>query len=335
MSGTFDWRTGTQIVTGAAGFLGANLCRALLSRGARVVCIDNLVAGSLRNLAELQADPHFEFRRGDAAEILARGGKYGSERASVVWAMAALASPVAYFAKPLDTIWAGADAQRVALEFAADAGARFMAFSSSEVYSTAPANKIPTPETYVGNVNSMGLRAPYDIGKLYIEALSMVFARSCGLDVRIVRPFNVYGPFSKLDDGRMVPAFLRSAMRGEPLVVHGDGAQTRSLVYVEDFIDVLLRVAAVPAAKIDREFPVYNLGNPDERSVMDVATACWRAVHGPSAAPKIKSAPRPPGDPDRRCPDVSRAVALTDWRPRTTLEDGVAKTLTWFQTQKG
>lgn len=334
MSHAFDWRAGAHVVTGGAGFLGANLCRALLARGGKVVCIDNLVAGSLHNIAELQADPHFEFRRGDAADVLARGGRYGNERVSIVWAMAALASPVAYFAKPLDTIWAGADAQRVALEFATDAGARFMCFSSSEVYQTAPPDKIPTPETYIGQVNSMGLRAPYDVAKLYAEALTMIFVRTCGLDARVVRPFNVYGPFSKLDDGRMVPAFLRAAMRDEPLVVHGEGAQTRSLIYVEDFIEGLLRLAAVSATKIDRDFPVYNLGNPDERSVRDVATACWRAVRGVGADPRIKAAPRPPGDPDRRCPDVSRATALLDWRPRTALEDGVVKTYNWFITRQ-
>jgi len=328
----FDWRHGLHVLTGAAGFLGANLCRALLGKGARVLCVDNLVAGSLRNIAELQRDPHFEFSRGDAAQVLERGGKYGGEKVSIVWSMASLASPVAYFAKPLDTIWAGADAQRVALEFAADAGARFIAFSSSEVYATPPPDQIPTPEKYIGQVSSMGLRAPYDVAKLYVEALSMIFARTCGLDVRIVRPFNVYGPFSKLDDGRMIPAFLRAAMRNEPMVIHGDGSQTRSMIYVEDFIESLLRFAAVSHNRIDREFPVYNLGNPDERSIRDVAITCWKAVHG-AEEPKIRAAARPPGDPDRRCPDVSRAMALLDWRPRTPLEVGVEKTLAWFRAQ--
>lgn len=330
MSTAFDWRSGTHVITGGAGFLGANLCRALLSRGAKVICIDSLVAGSLHNVVELQADHHFTFRRGDASDVLRRGGTYAGERISVVWAMAAIASPVGYFAKPLDTIWAGADAQRIALEFAADAGARFISFSSSEVYALPPPDQIPTRETYVGAINSMSLRAPYDVAKLYSETLSMIFARSCGLDVRIVRPFNVYGPFSKLDDGRMVPAFLRSAMHNEPLTVHGDGSQTRSLIYVDDFLDGLMRLAAAPASAITRHHPVYNLGNPDERSVREVAIACWQAVHGDKSEPKIVSPPRPPGDLDRRCPDTTKASRLLDWHPRIPLEIGIEKTHRWF-----
>lgn len=327
---TFDWRSGTHTVTGGAGFLGANLCRTLLARGAKVLCVDSLVAGSLQNIVELQADPHFTFRRGDAADVLRRGGTYAGEKVSTVWAMAAIASPVGYFAKPLDTIWAGADAQRVALEFAADGGARFIAFSSSEVYQDAPPDKIPTPETYVGAINSMSLRAPYDVAKLYSETLSMIFARSCGLDVRIARPFNVYGPFSRLDDGRMVPQFLRNAIRNEPMTIHGNGSQTRSLIYVEDFLEGLLRLAAAPPSTITREHPVYNLGNPDERSVKDVAIACWHAVHGPQSEPKIISPPRPPGDLDRRCPDITKASKAFDWHPRTSLEAGIEKTYRWF-----
>ena len=319
-----------HLVTGGAGFLGSHLCGTLLRYGDAVVCVDNLLTGSLRNIETLKKNPQFCFIRGDAVQALT---KLKDEPFDVVWSLAALASPIAYFDRPLETAWAGADVHRTALEFAADRGAKFLYSSTSEVYGSPEIH--PQPETYWGNVNSMGPRAVYDESKRYGESLAMVFYRSMGLDVRIARIFNTYGPLTKIDDGRMIPAFLGAALRGNPLPIHGDGAQTRSLCYVNDLIDGFIALSVVERTSLPKDHPVINLGNPTENTVREVAEACWKAVHGPKSEPKIHWTKPHPDDPPRRCPDISRAIEVLCWEPKIGLEDGLQRTAAWLRNEMG
>jgi len=315
----------TQIVLGGAGFLGSHLCEHLVKEGHVVYCIDNLVTGSLTNLRPFQKK--IQFLRGDAAEVICRLAHL--RNITTVWNLAALASPVAYFDRPLETAWAGAEVHRAALQFATDHNARFVFTSTSEVYGDPAVH--PQPETYWGNVNSAGLRACYDESKRYGEALAMIFYRQYGLDVRIARLFNTYGPRMASGDGRMVPAFLTAALKGSALPVHGDGKQTRSMCYVDDTIDGLLSLGAVEATDLPHDHPIINIGNPEETSVLEIAVACWRAVYGPNTDPQLVRTKRHPDDPNRRCPDISRARNLLGWSPKISLEEGLKRACDWFR----
>lgn len=315
-----------HIITGGAGFLGSTLCRALLDRGHEVICIDSLVTGGIDRIEDLLPRQHFKFVRGDAATAL-RPLNVG--RVHAVWALAALASPVHYFKRPLEAAWAGADAHRATLDFAADHAARFFYSSTSELYSNP--DVVPTPETYIGRINPLSLRAPYDVSKAYGETLCAIYARTVGLDVRIARLFNAFGPNMPVSDGRVICSYLGAAIKGEPLPVHGDGKQTRSFCYVEDTIRGMLafmgapREALIPAG----EPPIINLGNPREVTMLGVARLCWRAVRDDE--PQIAQLPENPDDPRRRCPDITRAREILKWEPKIELEDGLRRTAVWLK----
>ena len=315
-----------HLVLGGAGFLGCNLARALLARDDTVICVDNLITGGIDRIEALLRDARFKFIRGDVAEVLQRGD---IGRMDVVWQLAALASPVHYFKRPLDTASAGADAQRAALAFAADHAAKFFYSSTSELY--ASPDVVPTPETYVGRINPLSLRAPYDVSKAYGETVACIYARETGLDARIARLFNAYGPWCPLVDGRVIPAYLGAAMKGQGLPVHGDGLQTRSFCYVDDTIAGMLSIMDAPK----RTFaglpnpPVLNLGNPKEVTMRALAEMCWAAVRQDPL--RIQALPENPDDPRRRCPDISRIRGLLGWEPQIPLAEGLKRTADWFQ----
>ena len=318
-----------HLVTGGAGFLGANLVRRLLERGDQVVCVDNLVTGGLDRIAELLDHERFKFLRGDVTTALPKLRKL---RVTHVWALAGLASPVHYFRRPLDTAWSGAEVQRATLEFAADHGARMLYSSTSELY--ANPDVVPTPETYVGRVNPLSPRAPYDASKLYGETLCSIFHHELGLDVRIARIFNSFGPWLPVLDGRVVPAFLGAAMRGDSIPVHGDGSQTRSFCYVDDTIAGLMALMEAPAKVfygLPRQPPVVNIGNPDEITMLTLAEACWKVMR--DDPPRLTYLTGHPDDPERRCPDITRARELLRWEPQVPVQDGLRRTADWLKNR--
>jgi len=328
--------TEIHVVTGGAGFLGAHICRAILSQASKevvVICVDNLVTGSMANIRDLLDGPRFRFVLGDAAVALPGGAVVPPGRVTHVWALAALASPRAYFARPMETAWAGAEAHRRTLEFAAAHGARVLYTSTSEVYGDPEEH--PQSETYRGNLDPVGVRACYDESKRYGEMIAAVFYREHGLDVRIARLFNVYGPGMAQDDGRMIPAFICAALRGAPLPVHGEGKQTRSLCYVEDAIIGLRALMDAPQSAFHSlphgGLPIINIGNPSETPVEAVARACWKAVREDD--PRIAYVGGNPDDPRRRCPDIARARKILHWGPQIDLTEGLRRTAVWFRTQ--
>lgn len=323
-----------HFVVGGAGFLGSHLCTALLLReDVSVWCVDNLVTGSIRNIEHLRQEPRFRFFRADGAEFLKSVGR--QEHVATVWNLAALASPIAYFSRPLETLWAGAEVHRAALEFATDHGARCIFSSTSEVYGDPEVH--PQPETYWGRVNPVGFRSQYDESKRYGESMAAVFRRYYGLDIRVARIFNTYGPGMAVDDGRMIPAFFKAAFRKAPLPVHGQGNQTRSLCYVSDLIDGLLALEMASRSCLEELTPqsTINLGNPHEETVETFARLCWASVHGPDSFANIVYTDRHPDDPGRRCPDIRLAREVLSWQPRVGFKEGLDKTKRWFGSQLG
>jgi dTDP-glucose 4,6-dehydratase len=299
------------VVAGGAGFLGSHLCERLLTEGWEVVCVDNLLTGSAANLEELPEREGFSFVQASVSEALAIHGH-------VDWVLhlASPASPPDYLRHPIETLEVGALGTLNCLELARTRRAGLLLASTSEVYGDPLVH--PQPETYWGNVNPIGPRSVYDEAKRFAEAATMAYHRAHGLDVRIVRIFNTYGPRMRLDDGRAVPNFIGQARRGEPLTVHGDGRQTRSLCYVDDLIEGLWRMLHA-----DVTGPV-NLGNPNEVTVLELAELVRDLVGSGS---RIVFAPRPVDDPQVRCPDISLARAELGWEPVVPLEDGLRRTI--------
>ncbi len=314
------WASKRCVVLGGAGFIGSHLCERLFAEGAvRVVSVDNLVTGNAANLAALRGRPGFEDVRADVSEPFAVEGPL-----DVVFNLASPASPVDYHQLPLETLRAGSRGTEHGLQLAEASGAVFLQASTSEVYGDPLVH--PQREDYWGNVNPVGPRAVYDEAKRYGEALVSAWRRSRGLSVRIVRIFNTYGPRMRLNDGRVVPAFVTQALSGEDFTVFGDGSQTRSFCYVHDLVDGLLRLA-----QSDVEDPV-NLGNPVEMTILQFAEAVRAAAGGGG---KIIFRPLPDDDPRQRQPDIARARALLGWEPRVDLTEGLRETIAWFRKQDG
>ena len=302
--------TKTSVVTGGAGFLGSHLCDRLLEAGHRVVCLDNLDTGSLRNIEHIDSD-HFEFRNLDITEeVLVEGP------VDFVYHLASPASPIDYQRLPLHTLKVGAQGTWHMLGVAKVKRARFLLASTSEVYGDPQVH--PQPEDYWGHVNPIGPRGVYDEAKRYAEALTMAYHRQQGVDTAIVRIFNTYGPRMRSNDGRAVPTFLRQALPGEPVTVFGDGSQTRSFCFVDDLVRGL-----VALAESDEHLPV-NIGNPDEFTLTELAE---KVIEVAGSGSEILYEPLPVDDPQVRRPDISRAKEILGWQPETGLDDGLEKTI--------
>jgi dTDP-glucose 4,6-dehydratase len=303
-------------VTGGAGFLGSHMCDRLLREGWDVVCVDSLLTGSSDNVAHLRNDPRFRFVAHDVTEPLVVEGPIDA-----IVHMASPASPRDYLEWPIETLRVGAVGTLNMLELAAAADARFFLTSTSETYGDPLVN--PQPETYWGNVNPIGPRSVYDEAKRFAEAATMAFHRSRGAPVRIARIFNTYGPRMRRMDGRAVPTFVRQALAGEPITVHGDGSQTRSLCYVDDLVDGLYRLLT------SEETGPVNIGNPAEITVLRLAELVRDAAGSRS---EIVTTDRPVDDPEVRCPDISLATEALGWAPSVPLAEGLARTVAWVRS---
>ncbi|MDE2663274.1 MAG: SDR family oxidoreductase [Gemmatimonadota bacterium] len=303
------------VVTGAAGFLGSHLTDRLLAEGHSVVGIDSLITGSRRNLAHLRDEPRFAFLERDVSEPIEVEGEIEG-----IFHFASPASPVDYLRFPIQTLKAGALGTRNALGLARARGSRLLLASTSEVYGDPLVH--PQPETYWGNVNPVGPRSVYDEAKRFAEALTMAYHREHGVDTRIVRIFNTYGPRMRPDDGRVVSNFVVQALRGEPLTVYGDGSQSRSFCYVSDLVEGIWRLF-----NADIHEPV-NLGNPGEYTIRALSDLVL-ATTGSASAVEVR--PLPTDDPRMRSPDISLASARLDWTPRIPLEVGLERTVEYFR----
>lgn len=302
------------LVTGGAGFLGSHLCDALLGEGYAVIAVDNLLTGRQPNLDHLRNDARFEFRKLDINEPFDCGP------VDYVFHFASPASPVDYTVHGVETLKVGSLGTFHALDVARKYGARYLVSSTSECYGDPLEH--PQKETYWGHVNPIGPRSVYDEAKRFTEAVTMAYHRYYKVDTRMVRIFNTYGPRMQLNDGRVVPNFMKQALRSEPLTVYGDGKQTRSFCYVSDEIDGFIRLS-----KSDEHLPV-NIGNPTEFTILECARKVL-AVTGSKSA--IKYEPLPQDDPRQRRPDIGKAKTLLGWEPKIDLEQGLKLSLDYFR----
>ena len=303
------------LVTGGAGFLGSHLCDFLLGHGCDVVCMDNLLTGTLDNIAHIQ-DPRFIFVEYDVTNFITIKGDL-----DYVLHFASPASPIDYLELPIQTLKVGSLGTYRALGLAKARGARFLLASTSEVYGDPLVH--PQREDYWGNVNPVGPRGVYDEAKRFAEAITMAYHRFHQVDSRIVRIFNTYGSRMRLTDGRAIPTFIRQALRGEPLTIYGDGSQTRSFTYVSDLIEGIWRLMQAPVND-----PV-NIGNPREMTLLELAKHVLRATGSRS---EIVFRPLPTDDPKVRQPDIGKAKRVLGWGPTVELEEGLARTVEWCRT---
>ncbi len=302
------------VLTGGAGFLGSHLCDALLAEGWNVVVVDNLLTGRRANLAHLRNEAAFEFIEKDICEPFDVG------RVDYVFHFASPASPVDYSIHGIETLKVGSLGTFNALEVARKYNAKYLVSSTSECYGDPLEH--PQQEMYWGNVNTIGPRSVYDEAKRFTESATMAYRRYHKVDTRIVRIFNTYGPRMQLNDGRVVPNFMKQALRGEDLTVYGDGSQTRSFCYVSDEIDGFMRLA-----KSSEHFPV-NIGNPSEFTILECAQQVLKVTGSKS---KISYEPLPQDDPKQRCPDISKAKRLLGWEPKVDLQTGLQMSLDYFK----
>src|SRR6478672_2605772 len=302
------------LVTGGAGFVGSHLCDALLAEGNHVVCVDNLLTGSLRNIAHLKNEPRFEFAQKNVNEPFDFGA------VDYVFHFASPASPDDYMEHGIPTLKAGSLGTFHSLGVAKKYGAKFMVASTSECYGDPLEH--PQKETYWGHVNSVGPRSVYDEAKRFAEAVTMAYCRYHNVDTRILRIFNTYGPRLQLNDGRVISNFMKQALRGEPLTVYGDGTQTRSFCYISDEIEGFLRLS-----KCDEHDPV-NIGNPEEFTIIDCAHRVL-AITGSNSRVRYENLPQ--DDPKQRRPDITRAKTLLGWEPKINLETGLRLSLDYFR----
>ena len=308
---------GRILVTGGSGFLGASLCERLVQAGREVICLDNLLTSSIDNIEHLLGSGNFKFIEHDVTEPIRL-------EVDEIYNLACPASPIHYQANPIKTMKTSVLGMIHVLGMAKRCGARVLQASTSEIYGDPDVH--PQPESYRGLVNTLGPRACYDEGKRAAEALCSDYRRSHDVEVRIARIFNTYGPGMATNDGRVVSNFILQTLRGEPVTVYGDGSQTRSFCYRDDLIEGLVRLMALDG----KEPRPVNLGNPEECSMLDLVQAVARAC-GREAT--VTYQPIPNDDPKQRCPDITRARELLNWSPAVSLQEGLQRTVSWFQNQ--
>jgi dTDP-glucose 4,6-dehydratase len=304
------------LITGGAGFIGSHLCEVLLRKGYEVICMDNLITGRIENIAHLRSE-RFKFYKHDVTEFI-----YLEGRVDFVLHFASPASPVDYMRFPIQTLKVGALGTHKTLGLAKAKEASYLLASTSEVYGDplVPVQR----EDYWGNVNPVGPRGVYDEAKRFAEALVMAYHTYHGLDTRIARIFNTYGPRMRVDDGRAIPTFIHQALEGKEITVFGDGTQTRSFCYIDDMVDGIVRL-------MDSSFnePI-NLGNPDEFTILELANLIIKLTGTKS---KIVHCPLPKDDPKQRRPDITRAKEVLNWEPKVNLEEGLKRTIAWFKNR--
>ena len=305
------------LVTGGAGFLGSHLCDLLLAKGCVVTAMDNLITGNIDNIAHNAGDPNFRFVKYDVTNYL-----YLDQRVDGVFHFASPASPIDYQQLPIQTLKVGSLGTHKALGLAKAHKAAFLLASTSEVYGDPAVH--PQSEDYWGNVNPIGPRGVYDEAKRFAEAMTMAYHSAHGVDTRIARIFNTYGPRMRLHDGRLVPTLIYQALTGRPLTVFGDGSQTRSFCYVDDQVEGIYRLYKSGCIE-----PV-NIGSPDEMTVLELVHVVERLTNSKS---EIEFHPLPTDDPHKRQPDIAKARKLLDWEPKVSLEDGLAETIEYYKAR--
>lgn len=303
------------LITGGAGFIGSHLCERLIKEGHDVICMDNLLTGNMDNIAHLVGHERFKFIKHDVTEYIYVEGKLDN-----ILHFASPASPIDYLELPIQTLKVGSLGTHKALGLSKEKGARFLLASTSEVYGDPLVH--PQSEEYFGNVSPIGPRGVYDEAKRFAEALTMAYHRFHGVDTRIARIFNTYGPRMRSDDGRVVPAFLSQALKGEDLTVFGSGSQTRSFCYVSDLVEGIWRLL------LSEEHEPVNIGNPHEMTIMDF-TKKVQEIAGVSL--KIVKKPLPQDDPKVRQPDITKAKNILEWTPKVSLDEGLRETMEYFK----
>ncbi len=304
------------LITGGAGFIGSHLCDRFLRDGRTVICVDNFLTGAEANIAHLRSNPSFQLIRHDISKPLEIDGTI-----NLILHFASPASPIDYLKLPIQTLKVGSIGTMNALGIAKAKQARFLLASTSEVYGDPDVH--PQVETYWGHVNPIGPRGVYDEAKRFAEAMTMAYHRAHGVDTRIIRIFNTYGPRMRAEDGRAIPAFIGQALRQEPLTAFGNGSQTRSFCYVDDLVEGIVRLT-----QADYHDPV-NLGNPEEYTILQLAEKIIELTKSKS---RIVFQPLPQDDPKQRCPDITVAKReLSGWQPKMLLSDGLRKTIAWFR----
>ncbi len=306
---------GRALITGGAGFVGSHLCDLFLSRGHDVICMDNFITGSPDNIAHLMGRRGFSFIEHDVTNYI-----YVEGPVDFVLHFASPASPIDYLEKPIQTLKVGSLGTHKTLGLAKAKGARYLIASTSEVYGDPLEH--PQKEGYWGNVNPVGPRGVYDEAKRFAEAMTMAYHRYHGLETRIVRIFNTYGERMRLRDGRVVPAFVSQALRGEPMTVFGDGSQTRSFCYVSDLVEGIFRLL------MSDEVEPTNIGNPREMTILEFAETIKRITESTS---EIVFKSLPVDDPKIRRPDITKARTVLEWEPKVTLDEGITRTIEYFR----
>jgi len=314
------------IVAGGGGFIGSHLCKKLLSEGNMVYCIDNFITGNKNNLVSLMDNPNFKLIEHDVSKPL----DVIQERIGEAHYLFHLASPASpnqksersYINFPIETLLVNSYGTHNLLLLAKEKNAKFLMASTSEVYGNPVLS--PQPETYFGNVNPNGIRSVYDEGKRFSEAMTFAFHRKFDLDTRVIRIFNTYGPFMQKDDGRVVTSFINQAISNLPITIFGSGNQTRSFCYIDDMIDGIMKAMFSDGTNGE----VINLGNPDERTILEIATMVKEMV---GAESEIVHETLPEDDPSKRKPDITKAINLLQWSPKTTLDEGLKKTIEHFR----
>ena len=307
------------LITGGAGFLGSHLCDRFIKEGHEVICMDNLITGNMDNIAHLMGHERFRFIHHDVTEYI-----YVEGPLNYIMHFASPASPIDYLELPIQTLKVGALGTHKALGLAKNKGARLLLASTSEVYGDPLIH--PQPESYYGNVSPIGPRGVYDEAKRFAEAITMAYQRYHGVETRIVRIFNTYGPRMRLNDGRVVPAFLGQALLGKPLTIFGDGSQTRSFCYVSDLVEGIYRLL------LSAEPEPVNIGNPREMTIMQFAEHVQK-IAGTSLT--IEQKPLPQDDPKVRQPDITKARKILGWEPLVPFEEGIVETMEFFKRKMG